>query len=144
MECRRFFLIGDKCYKDSVSFFSLTLSFTILYQWNNEWIHSLFHLWVFSIIVKTQVQVDRGQTLDSFSELPVSLVLFFLIWVDIIERIRPCKLMGKCKAWILPNLLWLLNIFASHFIFCGSGYLTESIDLLRLFVTLYFIGLLFH
>uniref|UniRef100_A0A3Q2VI44 Signal transducing adaptor molecule (SH3 domain and ITAM motif) 1 n=1 Tax=Haplochromis burtoni TaxID=8153 RepID=A0A3Q2VI44_HAPBU len=44
------------------------------------------------------VQVDRGQTLDSFSELPVSLVLFFLIWVDIIERIRPCKLMGKSDS----------------------------------------------
>uniref|UniRef100_A0A3P9CYW4 Transmembrane protein 236 n=1 Tax=Maylandia zebra TaxID=106582 RepID=A0A3P9CYW4_9CICH len=47
------------------------------------------------LIASSKVQVDRGQTLDSFSELPVSLVLFFLIWVDIIERIRPCKLMGK-------------------------------------------------
>ncbi|XP_006792254.1 transmembrane protein 236 [Neolamprologus brichardi] len=50
------------------------------------------------LIASSKVQVDRGQTLDSFSELPVSLVLFFLIWVDIIERIRPCKLMGKSDS----------------------------------------------
>uniref|UniRef100_A0A3Q0R2A1 Transmembrane protein 236 n=1 Tax=Amphilophus citrinellus TaxID=61819 RepID=A0A3Q0R2A1_AMPCI len=47
------------------------------------------------LIASSKVQVDSGQLLDSFTELPVSLVLFFLIWLDIIERIRPCKLMGK-------------------------------------------------
>uniref|UniRef100_A0A667XN70 Transmembrane protein 236 n=1 Tax=Myripristis murdjan TaxID=586833 RepID=A0A667XN70_9TELE len=36
--------------------------------------------------------------LDHFTELPVSLVLFSLICVDIIERIRPCRLTGQCKA----------------------------------------------
>ncbi|KAK5860190.1 hypothetical protein PBY51_021685 [Eleginops maclovinus] len=47
------------------------------------------------LIASSKVQVDRGLRLDHFTELPVSLVLFSLICVDIIERIRPCKLMGS-------------------------------------------------
>lgn len=45
-----------------------------------------------------QVQVDAGRRLDHFSELPVSLVLFALVCVDIIERIRPCRLIGRCEC----------------------------------------------
>lgn len=44
-----------------------------------------------------KVQVDGGHRLDHFAELPVSLLLFCLICVDVIERIRPCKLTGPCK-----------------------------------------------
>ncbi|KAM3842265.1 transmembrane protein 236 [Diretmus argenteus] len=48
-------------------------------------------------IASSKVQLDGGHTLDHFTELPVSLVLFALICVDIIERIRPCNLTGKCR-----------------------------------------------
>ncbi|XP_070701488.1 transmembrane protein 236 [Pempheris klunzingeri] len=50
------------------------------------------------LIASSKVQVDRGQRLDHFTELPVSLVLFSLICVDIIERIRPCKLLGQSDS----------------------------------------------
>uniref|UniRef100_A0A3B3TWE2 Transmembrane protein 236 n=1 Tax=Poecilia latipinna TaxID=48699 RepID=A0A3B3TWE2_9TELE len=41
------------------------------------------------------VQLDKQQRLDHFTELPVSLVLFSLVCVDVIERLRPHNLMGK-------------------------------------------------
>uniref|UniRef100_UPI003AAE3E73 transmembrane protein 236 n=1 Tax=Centroberyx gerrardi TaxID=166262 RepID=UPI003AAE3E73 len=47
------------------------------------------------LIASSKVQVDGGHRLDHFTELPVSLVLFSLICVDIIERIRPCSLTGQ-------------------------------------------------
>ncbi|XP_035526881.1 transmembrane protein 236 [Morone saxatilis] len=50
------------------------------------------------LIASSKVQVDRGHKLDQFTELPVSLVLFSLICVDIIERIRPCKLIGQSDS----------------------------------------------
>uniref|UniRef100_A0A8C3AL01 Transmembrane protein 236 n=1 Tax=Cyclopterus lumpus TaxID=8103 RepID=A0A8C3AL01_CYCLU len=40
----------------------------------------------------------KGLRLDHFTELPVSLVLVSLICVDIIERIRPCRLIGSCNT----------------------------------------------
>lgn len=43
-------------------------------------------------------QMDRRNALNYFSELPVSLVLFALILVDVIERIRPFKLCGQCES----------------------------------------------
>uniref|UniRef100_G3PY33 Transmembrane protein 236 n=1 Tax=Gasterosteus aculeatus aculeatus TaxID=481459 RepID=G3PY33_GASAC len=46
-------------------------------------------------IASSKVQVDRGLRLDRFSELPVSLVLVSLICVDITERIRSCRLIGR-------------------------------------------------
>lgn len=49
-------------------------------------------------------QMDRGNGLDYFSELPVSLVLFALILVDVIERIRPFKLCGQCES------LWVVSL----------------------------------
>ncbi|XP_032420781.1 transmembrane protein 236 [Xiphophorus hellerii] len=49
------------------------------------------------LIASSKVQLDKQQKLDHFTELPVSLVLFSLICVDIIERIRPHKLMGKAN-----------------------------------------------
>ncbi|XP_033506005.1 transmembrane protein 236 [Epinephelus lanceolatus] len=50
------------------------------------------------LIASSKVQVDRGERLDHFAELPVSLVLFCLICMDIIERIRPCKLIGQSDS----------------------------------------------
>uniref|UniRef100_A0A3P8WBN5 Transmembrane protein 236 n=1 Tax=Cynoglossus semilaevis TaxID=244447 RepID=A0A3P8WBN5_CYNSE len=47
----------------------------------------------FAILI-TSSKVDGGHRLDHFAELPVSLLLFCLICVDVIERIRPCKLTG--------------------------------------------------
>ncbi|KAM4727506.1 transmembrane protein 236 [Anableps anableps] len=49
------------------------------------------------LIASSKVQLDNQQTFDHFTELPVSLVLFSLICVDVIERIRPYKLMGKAN-----------------------------------------------
>lgn len=48
--------------------------------------------------ISVLVQMDRINGLDQFTELPVSLVLFALICVDVIERIRPCKLLGPRKS----------------------------------------------
>ncbi|XP_053358042.1 transmembrane protein 236 isoform X1 [Clarias gariepinus] len=47
------------------------------------------------LIASSKVQLDRGVLCDHFSELPVSLVLFALICVDILERIRPYPLRGQ-------------------------------------------------
>ncbi|KAF7668440.1 hypothetical protein LDENG_00014660 [Lucifuga dentata] len=51
------------------------------------------------LIVSSKVQMDKGNLkLDHFTELPVSLVLFSLICMDIIERIRPCSLIGQSDS----------------------------------------------
>ncbi|XP_072220600.1 transmembrane protein 236 [Leuresthes tenuis] len=50
------------------------------------------------VIASSKMQVDHGQWRDHFTELPVSLVFFSLICVDIIERIRPCRLIGKSDS----------------------------------------------
>ncbi|XP_037131955.1 transmembrane protein 236 [Syngnathus acus] len=50
----------------------------------------------FSIVIaSSQVQVNAGVRLDHFAELPVSLVMFSLICVDLVERLRPFKLLGQ-------------------------------------------------
>lgn len=46
------------------------------------------------VIASSKVQVMAGQRLDHFTELPVSLVLFSMIFVDILEKLRPFRLMG--------------------------------------------------
>ncbi|XP_074544940.1 transmembrane protein 236 [Halichoeres trimaculatus] len=50
------------------------------------------------LIASSKVQVDSGVRLDHFAELPVSLMLVCLICVDIIERIRSCKLLGQSDS----------------------------------------------
>lgn len=50
------------------------------------------------LMISAQVQMDGGHRVDHFAELPVSLVLFSLICVDIIERIRPCRLRGQTDS----------------------------------------------
>ncbi|KAM7379545.1 hypothetical protein PAMP_005091 [Pampus punctatissimus] len=53
----------------------------------------------FAILIATsEVQGDNKCNLGHFDELPVSLVLFSLICVDVIERIRPCRLLGKSDS----------------------------------------------
>ncbi|KAF7222239.1 transmembrane protein 236 [Nothobranchius furzeri] len=47
------------------------------------------------VIASSKIQVDCGKRYNDFSELPASLVLFSLVCVDIVERIRHCRLMGK-------------------------------------------------
>ncbi|KAL4624683.1 transmembrane protein 236-like [Arapaima gigas] len=46
-------------------------------------------------IASSQVQIHHDKVYDSFSELPVSLVLLSLVCVDVIDRIRPWRLTGQ-------------------------------------------------
>ncbi|XP_051943063.1 transmembrane protein 236 [Hippocampus zosterae] len=47
------------------------------------------------IIASSQVQVNAGVRLDHFAELPASLVILWLICADLVERLRPCRLLGQ-------------------------------------------------
>lgn len=47
------------------------------------------------LIASSEVQVAAGRRLDRFAELPVSLVLFSMILVDIVEKLRLHRLMGE-------------------------------------------------
>ncbi|KAF3836365.1 hypothetical protein F7725_028923 [Dissostichus mawsoni] len=67
------------------------------------------------LIASSEVQINNNMTYDTFTELPVSLVLFSLICIDVVERIRHCRLTGH-GAWrqqMDVNLSIKLN-------FCGS------------------------
>uniref|UniRef100_A0A673L1T7 Transmembrane protein 236-like n=1 Tax=Sinocyclocheilus rhinocerous TaxID=307959 RepID=A0A673L1T7_9TELE len=55
------------------------------------------------IIASSKVQVDAGVKNDPFTELPVSLVLFSLICVDIVEKIRPLCLTGQGLDFEMPG-----------------------------------------
>ncbi|XP_033838032.1 transmembrane protein 236 [Periophthalmus magnuspinnatus] len=46
------------------------------------------------LIASSKVQVDADLRLDQFTELPVSLVLFSMIFVDIVEQLRPHRLLA--------------------------------------------------
>ena len=50
------------------------------------------------IIVFSQVQINNSIRQDTFAELPVSLMLFSLICIDILERIRHCRLTGHGES----------------------------------------------
>uniref|UniRef100_A0A8C9QZW7 Transmembrane protein 236 n=1 Tax=Scleropages formosus TaxID=113540 RepID=A0A8C9QZW7_SCLFO len=52
---------------------------------------------VLVLLLVLQVQISNRLQYDTFAELPVSLVLFSLIFMDIIERIRHCRLTGQGK-----------------------------------------------
>lgn len=58
----------------------------------------------FSLPFKVQIRNDLR--MDTFAELPVSLVLLSLICIDIVERIRYCRLTGRgeceCDLWSIP------------------------------------------
>ncbi|KAG9348010.1 hypothetical protein JZ751_004029 [Albula glossodonta] len=49
------------------------------------------------LIASSEVQINNSLKYDTFTELPVSLVLFSLICIDIIERIRHCRLTGQAN-----------------------------------------------
>ncbi|XP_073692972.1 transmembrane protein 236-like [Garra rufa] len=49
------------------------------------------------LIASSEVQIRHNLRLDTFAELPVSLVLFSLICIDIVERIRHCRLTGQAN-----------------------------------------------
>ncbi|XP_076147504.1 transmembrane protein 236 [Alosa pseudoharengus] len=49
------------------------------------------------LIASSEVQVVNNMYYDTFDELPVSLVLFSLICIDIVERIRHCRLTGQAS-----------------------------------------------
>ncbi|KAK9527634.1 hypothetical protein VZT92_014180 [Zoarces viviparus] len=47
------------------------------------------------LIASSEVQINNNMEHDTFTELPVSLVLFSLICIDVVERIRHCRLTGQ-------------------------------------------------
>ncbi|XP_047424456.1 transmembrane protein 236-like [Mugil cephalus] len=47
------------------------------------------------LIASSEVQINNNIKHDMFTELPVSLVLFSLISIDVVERIRHCRLTGQ-------------------------------------------------
>ncbi|KAK1885141.1 Transmembrane protein 236 [Dissostichus eleginoides] len=49
------------------------------------------------LIASSEVQINNNMTYDTFTELPVSLVLFSLICIDVVERIRHCRLTGHAN-----------------------------------------------
>ncbi|KAM3860527.1 transmembrane protein 236 [Diretmus argenteus] len=49
------------------------------------------------LIASSEVQINNNIKQDTFTELPVSLVLFSLICIDIVERIRHCRLTGQAN-----------------------------------------------
>ncbi|XP_039529000.1 transmembrane protein 236 [Pimephales promelas] len=49
------------------------------------------------LIASSEVQIRNDLRLDTFAELPVSLVLLSLICIDIVERIRYCRLTGRAN-----------------------------------------------
>uniref|UniRef100_A0A3Q3VUX4 Uncharacterized protein n=1 Tax=Mola mola TaxID=94237 RepID=A0A3Q3VUX4_MOLML len=58
----------------------------------------LMILWLFA-----QVQINNNMKNDTFTELPVSLVLFSLICIDIVERMRHCRLTGQGEPGARPE-----------------------------------------
>uniref|UniRef100_A0A672PST4 Transmembrane protein 236 n=1 Tax=Sinocyclocheilus grahami TaxID=75366 RepID=A0A672PST4_SINGR len=65
---------------------------------------SLFSQQPSGLFMVVQVQVDAGVKCDRFTELPVSLVLFSLICVDIVEKIRPLQLDFEMPGPVLTHL----------------------------------------
>uniref|UniRef100_A0A3B5LVT9 Transmembrane protein 236 n=1 Tax=Xiphophorus couchianus TaxID=32473 RepID=A0A3B5LVT9_9TELE len=51
-----------------------------------------------------QVQINNNMKHDTFTEIPVSLVFFSLICIDVVERIRNCRLTGQGERGIHPEI----------------------------------------
>ncbi|XP_057680498.1 transmembrane protein 236-like [Corythoichthys intestinalis] len=47
------------------------------------------------LIASSEIQIHNKLRHDTFAELPVSLILFSLICMDVVERIRHCRLTGQ-------------------------------------------------
>ncbi|XP_067219763.1 transmembrane protein 236 [Chanodichthys erythropterus] len=84
----KYFIVKTQRFSEVTNWRPVTLAYVILST-----------LPCFAIIIaNSKVQVDAGIKFDRFTELPVSLVLFSLICVDIVERIRPLRLTGQASA----------------------------------------------
>ena len=81
-----------------------------------------------SVVLQVQADNDPGIR-DHFDELPVSLVLVCLICVDIIERIRPCRLLGSCKSWRRVYIYIYIYIYI-FYIICSVGWNWSQVDVL--------------
>uniref|UniRef100_A0A3B4A4A7 Uncharacterized protein n=1 Tax=Periophthalmus magnuspinnatus TaxID=409849 RepID=A0A3B4A4A7_9GOBI len=57
------------------------------------------------LIASSKVQVDADLRLDQFTELPVSLVLFSMIFVDIVEQLRPHRLLAPGKRFSTAQMI---------------------------------------
>lgn len=56
----------------------------------------VFRSYIIHVILSfVQVQINNNIKHDTFTELPVSLVFFSLICIDVVERIRHCRLTGQ-------------------------------------------------
>ena len=55
----------------------------------------MLHVKLMTFCLSAQVQINNNMKHDTFMELPVSLVLFSLICIDVVERIRHCRLTGQ-------------------------------------------------
>uniref|UniRef100_A0A3B4ESQ0 Transmembrane protein 236 n=1 Tax=Pundamilia nyererei TaxID=303518 RepID=A0A3B4ESQ0_9CICH len=60
--------------------------------------------WLTILRLFIQVQINNNLKHDTFTELPVSLVLFSLICIDVVERIRHCRLTGQGERSSLNTL----------------------------------------
>uniref|UniRef100_H2SZV3 Transmembrane protein 236 n=1 Tax=Takifugu rubripes TaxID=31033 RepID=H2SZV3_TAKRU len=57
------------------------------------------------LIASSEVQINNNIKHDTFMEIPVSLVLFSLICIDVVERIRHCRLTGQGEDADIPTTL---------------------------------------
>uniref|UniRef100_A0A673BKC9 Transmembrane protein 236 n=1 Tax=Sphaeramia orbicularis TaxID=375764 RepID=A0A673BKC9_9TELE len=58
-------------------------------------VFQIFPLQLMTLWFLSKVQINNNIKHDTFMELPVSLVLFSLICIDVVERIRHCRLTGQ-------------------------------------------------
>ncbi|KAL1280448.1 hypothetical protein QQF64_015048 [Cirrhinus molitorella] len=84
----KYFILKTRRFSEVTNWRPVTLAYVILST-----------LPCFAIIIaSSKVQVDANVKYNRFTELPVSLVLFSLICVDIVERIRPLCLTGQASG----------------------------------------------
>nr|XP_015810150.2 transmembrane protein 236 [Nothobranchius furzeri] len=50
------------------------------------------------LIASSEVQINNNMKHDTFTEVPVSLVFFTLICIDVVERMRHCRLTGQVNT----------------------------------------------
>ncbi|XP_028831550.1 transmembrane protein 236 [Denticeps clupeoides] len=84
----KYFILRSRFFSEVTAWRPVTLAFVILST-----------LPCFAIVVaSSKVQLDGEDRFDGFTELPVSLVLFSLVIVDVVERIRPFRLTGQAEG----------------------------------------------
>uniref|UniRef100_A0A3Q3L0T0 Transmembrane protein 236 n=1 Tax=Mastacembelus armatus TaxID=205130 RepID=A0A3Q3L0T0_9TELE len=81
---------------DATSAYWLIVASSIAYVTSTAllvWVPLKYMLIIYCFLA--QVQINNNIRHDTFTELPVSLVLFSLICIDVMERIRYCRLTGQ-------------------------------------------------